>query len=296
MKEFPSILITGGAGSFGRALATFLLSNNMVSRLCVLSRGEIAQANMARDLENDSRLRFFIGDVRDEDRLARAMTGVDMVIHAAALKRIEVGHYNPDEMVKTNVMGAINVISAARRTGVDRVVALSTDKAFQPVSAYGQSKALMESLMIAANDTSGVKGPRFVVTRYGNIWASSSSVVPIWVALAEAGKVIPITDPACTRFFMKMAEAIELVIGAAVDPDPGNIAVPHLPAYSLTDLATAFGAVFGGKITFKVTGLPEHEKRHESMRCGESSATVKRMSVDELIGHIRHYMESRRGA
>lgn len=277
----PSVLVTGSTGSFGRAFCRFLLQNDLAERVCIYSRGEHAQAALRAELKDDPRLRFFIGDVRDSTRLVRAMQGVDLVIHAAALKRVEVGRYNPEEMVKTNVLGAMNVVEAARLTGVHKVVALSSDKAFQPVSAYGTSKLMMEQLFISANESSGAVGPVFVVTRYGNVWGSAGSVLPRWLELIAGGATeVPVTDPECTRFMMLMSEAIELVMGAAVHGGRGHIAVPTLPAYRLGDLAEALG------VGMRVIGLPKYEKLHESMDFGNSSDVARRMSVDELRHHI----------
>src|SRR6056300_1396910 len=193
-----SYLITGGTGSFGQAFTSYLLDNKLSYRVCIYSRGEHAQADMAEAFNQDERLRFFIGDVRDRDRLRRAMDGCDYVIHAAALKRIEVGKYNPVEMVRTNIDGAINVIEAAQDVDVERVVGLSTDKAFQPISPYGQSKALAESLFLAANNMISEYGPTFVVTRYGHVWWSKGSVGPRWWAMKQRGaRSVPVTNPGC---------------------------------------------------------------------------------------------------
>lgn len=273
-----SLLITGGTGSFGRAFTRRALSDG-VERICIFSRGEQRQAEMREEFAADCRLRFFIGDVRDRDRLRRAMEGCDVVIHAAALKRIEVGHYNPVEMCRTNVGGAINVIEAAQDAVVCRVVALSTDKAYQPVSAYGSSKALAESLFIAANGTRGSYGPVYVVCRYGNVAGSNGSVIPKWRKLIAGGATtVPVTDPECTRFWMAMDEAVELVWEAA----SAHVAVidrpviPTLPAYRLGDLAEAMG------VEMDVIGLPAWEKRHESMSDQLCSQYARRMSVDEL--------------
>lgn len=283
--KIPSILVTGASGSFGRAFCRFLLQHNLAERVCVFSRGEHAQAAMRVDLNDDPRLRFFIGDIRDCARLARAMQGVDLVVHAAALKRIEVGRYNPEEMVKTNILGALNVVEAARLTGVRKVVALSSDKAFQPVSAYGTSKLMMEQLVLAANEGSGEHGPIFVVTRYGNIFGSAGSVLPRWMDLIRQGAgEVPVTDPGCTRFMMKMQEAVELVMGAAVWGKRGNIAVPTLPAYRLGDLAEALG------VEMRVIGLPKHEKLHESMDYGNSSDEARRLTVPELRGLVHQWL------
>lgn len=277
-----SYLITGGTGSFGRAFARRLLDAGMSDRVCIYSRGEHAQAEMSEAFGHDERLRFLIGDVRDQQRLKRAMQGVDIVIHAAALKRIEVGQYNPLEMVKTNVDGAINVIEAAQDARcVERVVALSTDKAFQPCSPYGTSKALAESLFLAANNTTGQFGPRFSVTRYGNVWWSNGSVGPRWSQAVGAGKAITVTDLECTRFYMTMAEAVDLVLMAVKDETGRDLWIPELPAYDLSTLVEAFEPP-----AVKVTGLPAWEKMHESMSATSCSRDARRMSVGELKNAI----------
>jgi UDP-N-acetylglucosamine 4,6-dehydratase/5-epimerase len=297
-----SVLITGGSGFFGRAFVDRLLTapyefNQPVvqitpdgerllhpaaaRRICVYSRDEHKQAAMreAWSLEgggDEPRLRFFIGDVRDKDRLWRAMRGVDVVVHAAALKRIDVGWYDPDEVAKTNVIGAMNVIAAAELAGVERVVALSTDKAYQPVSPYGLSKAMAEALFLNANNARGSTGPRFAVCRYGNVWGSTGSVAPRWKALMKAGiSSVPLTDPECTRFFMRIGEAVDLVLNT-IETMPDEVAIPTLPAYRLGDLAEAMGA------QTHTVGLPAWEKRHESMSDGVSSDLARRMTVNEL--------------
>lgn len=288
-RDIDSILVTGGTGSFARAFCRFMLDHEMVSRLCIFSRGEHAQAQMRAELRNDERLRFFIGDVRDEDRLSRAMQGIDLVVHAAALKRIEVGRYNPEEMAKTNVMGAINIVSAARKMRVAKVVALSTDKAFKPQhgSAYGQSKALMETIILAANDTSGAGGPKLAVTRYGNVFGSAGSVVPKWLGLMREGaKEVPVSSMEATRFFMTLDEAVELVVGTAAHMQGGELAIPDLPAYRVGDLVEALG------VKPKIIGMPSWEKLHESMDEEKSSDKARRMSVDELRYHINEYVKT----
>lgn len=277
-----SVLITGGSGAFGTAFATYLLERGAEPRrIVIFSRSEHRQAEMARQLApldpGGDRLRFFIGDVRDRDRLRRAMDGIEVVIHAAALKRIEVGAYNPLEVKKTNIDGAANVIEAATDAGVQKVVALSSDKAFEPVSPYGTSKAFAESLFISANNTRGWNGPRFAVVRYGNVWCSTGSVVPTWRAiLADGSAIVPVTDPECTRFFMMMHQAINLVLTTAETMKGGEIAIPVLPAYRLGDLAEAMAA------RMDVRGLPDYEKLHESMGAGNSSDKARRMTVQEL--------------
>lgn len=273
-----SVLITGGTGSFGQAMTRHLLEmEDGPGRIVIYSRGEHRQAEMRanylHDKEKLDKLRFFIGDVRDRDRLRRAFRGVDVVIHAAALKRIEVGRYNPIEMVKTNVGGAINVIEAANDCDVEKVVALSSDKAWQPISPYGQSKALAESILLNAYQG----GTIFSVCRYGNVWRSQGSVVPRWQSLLDQGcRSVPVTDPECTRFFMPMSEAINFVIETISEMDGGELRIPTLPAYRLGDLVEAMGA------KAEIIGLPDWEKKHEGMADGNTSDIAPRMTVDEL--------------
>jgi UDP-N-acetylglucosamine 4,6-dehydratase len=269
-----SLLITGGTGSFGRAFVRQWSGD----RICIYSRGEHTQAQMRDEFRDDPRIRWFIGDVRDRDRLRRAMNGVEVVVHAAALKRIEVGAYNPIEMCKTNIDGAVNVIEAAHDAGVAKVVALSSDKAFQPVSPYGFSKALAESLFLSSNHGA----TRFAVTRYGNVAGSAGSVIPRWQQLVHSGLPVPVTDPECTRFWMTLGEAVELVANTIRSMKGGELAIPDLPAYRLGDLAEAMGAYW------KVTGLPAWEKKHESMREGMSSEHAHRMSVAEIREALCH--------
>lgn len=278
----PSVLVTGGSGSFGSAFVSHLLEQDLAERICVFSRGEHRQAEMREAMGDPPELRWLIGDIRDRDRLRRAMQGCDIVIHAAALKRIEVGAYNPIEMVKTNVHGAINIVEAAMDVGAQRVVALSTDKAWQPVSPYGASKALAEAIFLSANNTRGHSGPTFHVTRYGNVAGSEGSVIPRWLALREAELVGTVTDPDCTRFYMTMAEAVQMVRRAAFAPTPPKmdaVIVPaELPAYRLGDL---HAAIFEPQKA-AVTGLPVWEKLHEGMADGYTSDRARRLSVGQL--------------
>jgi UDP-N-acetylglucosamine 4,6-dehydratase len=274
-----SVLITGGSGAFGTACVKHLLARHRYSpdRIAIYSRSEHRQAEMQRQLPDPwERLRFFIGDVRDRERLRRAMEDIQVVIHAAALKRIEVGAYNPLEVKKTNIDGAANVIEAAHDAGVSRVVALSSDKAFEPISPYGTSKAFAESLFTAANNARGRMGPRFAVVRYGNVWNSTGSVVPTWRAILETSDTVPVTDPECTRFYMTMDEAVGLVLDTVETMQGGEIVIPTLPAYRLGDLAEAMGT------KMDIRGLPAYEKLHESMGSGNSSDKARRMSVAEL--------------
>ena len=282
---FKNILITGGSGSFGRACTWHLLRNNKAQRICILSRGEHTQAAMRDEFQNDERIRWFIGDVRDRTRLTRAMEGIDLVIHAAALKRIEVAEYCPIEAVKTNVVGAMNIIEAAQDADVARVVALSTDKACSPINAYGASKLLMEKMMLAANNTVGEYGPIFAVTRYGNVAGSNGSVIPTWrEQIAKAG-IITVTDPNATRFWMTMSEAVALVLRTAETMLGGEFVVPELPAYRLGDLLEAMGTE---GLECRIIGLQPGEKIHESMVEGKTSAQARRMTVDELRQALKY--------
>lgn len=275
-----SVLISGGSGSLGHALVRRLLTEEKPERIIVFSRGEHRQAEMAdemRPLDTGGRLRFFIGDVRDRDRLRRAFNEVDVVIHAAALKRIEVGYYNCQECVNTNIFGSMNVIEAATDAGVDKVVLVSSDKAYQPVSPYGQSKALAESLFLNANNTRGKSGPIFAVTRYGNVANSNGSVIPKWRKILETRDTVPVTDPDVTRFYMTMDEAVDLVMGTVVNMKGGEMNIPSLPAYRLGDLAMAVGAK-----KMDVVGLPAWEKKHEGLKDGVTSDIAPRMNIADL--------------
>lgn len=283
LSHHNGFLITGGTGFLARGLVRRLLRDG-VERICLYSRNEHAQARMREEFRDDARLRWFIGDVRDAERLERAMQSVEIVIHAAALKRIEVGHYNPDEMLKTNVWGTTNVIEAARRAGVARVVFVSSDKAFQPVSPYGQTKALAESMVLAAN-TITPWGARFAVCRYGNVAGSTGSVIPLWRELLarvdNTAKGVKVTDPECTRFWMSIDEAVELVLRASKMEAIAAPLIPNLPAYRLGDLAVAMGAK-----VIEVVGLKPWEKKHESMSATQCSATARRLTVEELCERL----------
>jgi UDP-N-acetylglucosamine 4,6-dehydratase len=252
-----------------------------VPRVCVFSRDEAKHAAMREEFD-DPRLRFFIGDVRDQQRLERAMDGIELVVHAAALKRVEVAEYDAAEVMKTNVLGSMNVIEAATRAGVAKVVALSTDKACEPVNAYGASKLASEKLFLAANNSRGDRGPIFAVTRYGNVAGSTGSVIPTWRRAIEQGLRVRLTHPNATRFWMTLDQAVELVRETAEHMVGGELQIPDLPAYELADLASAMRA------QFNVHGLGPGEKLHESMRPGFTSADARRMSVDELREALSH--------
>lgn len=278
-----SILITGGSGFFGRHFARRCLDEGY-ERICIYSRNEFSQFKMREEFHGDDRLRWFIGDVRDRDRLRRAMEGVEHVVHAAALKRIEVGAYNPTEMVKTNVLGTMNATEAAMDSGVRRFVLLSSDKAWQPVSAYGHSKAMAESLVLAANNMVGQLGPTFFVTRYGNVVGSTGSVVPNWREAIKAGKPVNISDPDCTRFWMFASEACDLVLNALNHDTDQRLFIPRdLPAFRIGDLAMAMSLIAAEMPPmFRYTGIGEYEKMHEGMADGCTSDRARRMTVDEI--------------
>jgi len=263
-----SVLITGGSGFLAEGLIDELLRRG-VSRICVYSRGEYRQ-HVLRTRFSDSKIRWFIGDVRDVARLRRALHGIDTVIHAAALKRIEVGEYNPSEMFATNIQGSQNVLDAAEYAGVKRAVLVSSDKAYQPVSPYGISKAAAEALF---RRHSGHL--QTTIVRYGNVAGSTGSVIPVW---RDTQGVVRLTDPTCTRFWMTREQAVEFVLG---EHGPG-VHVPTLPAFRLVDLATAMNK------QYTVIGLPEHEKLHESMDAKQSSDQARRMTVNEIKEALRN--------
>lgn len=276
-----SVLITGGSGFFGRGFARRCLEHD-VERVCVYSRGEYQQALMRRELGDDPRMRYFIGDVRDVGRLRHAMSGVETVIHAAALKRVEVGEYDSSEMAKTNVIGTMNVIEAATDAGVARVVAISSDKACEPINCYGATKLVAEKLILAAENARGANGPHFAACRYGNVSGSTGSVIPTWRRALEQGLSVTLTDPDATRFWMTLDQATALVWLTASTMQGGELVIPDLPAYRLGDLAEAMG------VEYTLTRLGDGEKLHESMRPGESSEDARRMTVEELRGALRY--------
>jgi UDP-N-acetylglucosamine 4,6-dehydratase len=254
-----------------------LMRTTAVERVCVYSRSEYAQSLMrARIHDPDQRMRYFIGDVRDVGRLRRAMTGVDLVIHAAALKRVEVGEYDSGEMAMTNVLGTMNVVEAATQAGVGRVIGLSSDKACQPINCYGATKLVGEKLILAAQNSRGQGGPLFAAVRYGNVAGSTGSVIPTWRRALEQDLTVTMTDHRCTRYWMHVDEAVALVLDTAAAMQGGELVIPSLPAYLLGDLAEALG------VRYRETGLPPGEKLHESMRPGETSEDARRMTIGEL--------------
>lgn len=258
-----SILITGGTGSLGNALvARFLSDYPQIERIVIYSRDELKQYEMAHrtPFAGQSSLRFFIGDVRDRDRLRRALEGVDTVIHAAALKQVPTAEYNPFECIKTNVLGAQNVIEACLETNVRNVVALSTDKAASPINLYGATKLCSDKLFIAANNVHGRHDIRFSVVRYGNVMGSRGSVIPFFLSKRKSG-VLPITDPQMTRFNITLNEGVDLVIHALHTALGGEIFVPKIPSYRIMDVAEAIGP----ECEKSLVGIRPGEKVHEEM-------------------------------
>jgi UDP-N-acetylglucosamine 4,6-dehydratase len=257
--EGKSVLVTGGTGSFGQKFAEVVLSHGNPRKLIVLSRDEMKQAEMAQRFA-DSRLRFFLGDVRDRDRLHRAFQGVDVVVHAAALKQVPAAEYNPFEVVKTNIMGAQNVIDVAIDAGVARVVALSTDKAANPINLYGATKLAADKLFVAANAYGGGTGTRFATVRYGNVVASRGSVIPFFLSRRPTG-VLPITHPEMTRFWITLEQGVTFVLAAIGWMRGGEIFVPKIPSMRVVDLARAVAP----ECRFEVVGIRAGEKLHEVM-------------------------------
>ena len=265
--EGSSILITGGTGSLGIALIRELLEKTEVRRIAIYSRDELKQ-QISRNLFNDDkRLRWFIGDIRDKSRLIQALHGVDFVIHAAALKQVDTGEYNPMEFIKTNVLGSQNVIDASIEAGVRKVVALSTDKASSPINLYGATKLTADKLFVAANNYSFSFGTTFSVVRYGNVMGSRGSVIPFFKQLAEAGKSIPITDLRMTRFWISLDDAVAFVLKSLDLMSGGELYVPRIPSMKIIDLAYAISP----NATIDEIGLRPGEKLHEEMISADDS-------------------------
>ncbi len=259
-----AILITGGTGSFGQAFVREVLKSFAPQRLIVFSRDEQKQYEMAREFSVEAHpcMRYFIGDVRDADRLELAMRGVELVVHTAALKHIPTAEYNPFECIHTNVMGAENVVKAAIRCNVDRVVALSTDKAANPINLYGASKLASDKIFVAANHLSGRAGAKFSVVRYGNVMGSRGSVVPLFRQLvAEHAAELPITDPRMTRFWITLRQGVNFVLSSFAMMQGGEIFVPKIPSTRITDIARAIAP----DIPTRIIGIRPGEKLHEVM-------------------------------
>ena len=267
-----SILITGGTGSFGQAFVKTVMQRFPdIKRLVIFSRDEMKQFEMAQEFSDRQypAIRYFIGDVRDRNRLCRALHGIDTVIHAAALKQVPAAEYNPMEFIQTNILGAANLIEACIDTGVQRVIALSTDKAAAPVSLYGATKLCSDKLFVAANNYSGSTGLRLSVVRYGNVMGSRGSIIPFLLAKAKEG-VLPITDPAMTRFNILLQECVDMVLWALENAMSGEIFVPKIPSYRLKDLAQAIGP----NCRHDIIGMRPGEKIHEEMITESDSVTT----------------------
>jgi len=262
--NIKSVLITGGTGSFGKSFAKRLLQQSDVDRLVIFSRDELKQFEMQNDpffKHHSSRMRYFIGDVRDPDRLKHAFNSIDMVVHAAALKQIVAAEYNPFEAIKTNVLGAQNVIEAAIHSNVTKVIALSTDKAAAPVNLYGATKLCSDKLFIAANNFVGGSPTRFSVVRYGNVFGSRGSIVPFFLQNMGLWSSFPVTDAAMTRFSLTLSEGVDFVIRCSHQMHGGEIFVPRIPSYRILDLCAAIDA----NKPIAITGVRPGEKIHEVM-------------------------------
>ena len=274
MLNNKTILITGGTGSFGKKFSEIILKNYPeIKKLIIFSRDEFKQFEMANlpQFKNQNKLRFFIGDVRDKDRLHRAFDGVDIIIHAAALKQVPACEYNPFEAIKTNIIGAQNVIDCAIDRKVEKVVALSTDKACSPINLYGATKLCSDKLFIASNVYSGEQDTKISVVRYGNVAGSRGSVIPFFKKLiAEGATEIPITDLRMTRFWLKLEEAVEMVIEAIETMNGGELFVRKIPSMKITDLAQAMAP----NLKLKEVGIRPGEKIHELMISTEDSRST----------------------
>jgi UDP-N-acetylglucosamine 4,6-dehydratase len=254
------MLITGGPGSFGRAFTRYALKHLDPHRLVIFSRDELKQYEFRQELGDDPRVRWFIGDIRDQPRVARALDGIDAVVHAAAMKQVDTAEYNPFECIAINVLGSENVINASIDAGVKRVVALSTDKASSPINLYGASKLCSDKLFVAGNHYAGAKPTRFSVVRYGNVMGSRGSVVPLFRKLAASGH-LPITDERMTRFWITLDQAVQFVVDSFDRMEGGEIFVPRIPSISVVDLARAIAP----DATLDVVGIRPGEKLHEEM-------------------------------
>src|SRR5690554_5325620 len=295
--ENKSILITGGTGSLGKALTKYILTKYpKIKKLVIFSRDEQKQFQMAQEYPSHKypQIRFLIGDVRDAERLQRALRGINYVIHAAAMKHVHIAEYNPDECVKTNIHGAQNVINACLETGVERVVALSTDKACAPINLYGATKLASDKLFVAANNITGWNPIRFSVVRYGNVMGSNGSVIPFFIKKKKEG-VLPITDPEMTRFTITLQGGVNMVMHALEHAWGGELFVPKIPSYKITDVAEAIGP----ECKKVVNGIRAGEKIHEEMITTSDSVNtydlgeyyailpqVPRFKMEDFIDHF----------
>lgn len=278
--EGKTVLVTGGTGSFGRKFVKTILERYNPKKVIVFSRDEFKQYQMQKEFPKEKypNLRFFLGDIRDKERLYRAFEGVDYVIHAAALKHVPILEYNPSEAVKTNIYGAQNIINAAIDQGVKKVIALSTDKAVNPINLYGATKLAMEKLLIAANAYTGSKETTFAVVRYGNVVGSRGSVIPFFKELVAKGvKKLPITDPRMTRFWITLEQGVETVLFALKESVGGEIFVPYIPSMKITDLAKAICP----DCKWEIVGIRPGEKLHETLLSEEESMHAVKVKTPE---------------
>jgi len=276
MLKGKTILVTGGTGSFGKKFIKRILQDD-VKKVIVFSRDELKQYEMAQEF-TDSRMRFFIGDVRDKDRLYRAFDGVDIVIHAAAMKHVGACEYNPFEAVKTNINGAQNIIEAAIDRGVEKVIALSTDKAASPVNLYGATKLVSDKLFVAANSYVGEKPTRFSVVRYGNVVGSRGSVVPFFKKVKETGR-LPITDERMTRFWITLEHGVQFVLDNLERMRGGEVFVPKIPSMNVMDLAKAIAP----ECEIDIVGIRPGEKLHEAMIMEDDARHTKEFDTYYVI-------------
>jgi len=265
-------LISGGTGSFGKAFLSKVLREHRPSRVAVFSRDELKQYELKQEWGADDRVRFFLGDIRDRDRLTMAMHGVDYVVHAAALKQVDTAEYNPMEYVKTNILGSENVIQASLAAGVKKVVALSTDKASSPVNLYGATKLTADKLFISSNHYAVDGSTRFAVVRYGNVMGSRGSVIPFFRRTAAAGQPLPITDRRMTRFWITLPQAVDFVVDSFASMTGGELFVPRIPSMRVVDLAEAIAP--GAEIV--EIGIRPGEKLHEEMISSEDARRTVR--------------------
>lgn len=297
MLNDKSILITGGTGSFGKAFVKYVLTKYpKVRRMVIYSRDEQKQYQMAQEFPEEiyPMIRFFIGDVRDYDRLKTALNGIDTVIHAAAMKHVPIAEYNPMECVKTNIIGAENIITACLESDVENVVALSTDKAAAPINLYGATKLVSDKLFIAANNIRGKKNIKFSVVRYGNVMGSNGSVIPFFMKKKKEG-VLPITDPSMTRFNISLTDGVEMVLYALSNAWGGELFVPKIPSYRITEVAKAIAP----ECEHSVVGIRVGEKIHEEMITSSDSfstydlgkyyAILPQAPVWELNDYLTHF-------
>ena len=292
MLNQKTILITGGTGSFGNAFTEYVLTHFNPKKIIIYSRDEFKQFQMAEKFKNQKgKLRYFIGDVRDRDRLFRALDDVDYVIHAAALKQVPACEYNPMEAVRTNINGAMNLVDAALNCGVKRVVALSTDKAVNPINLYGGTKLVSDKLFTAANAYAGEKDVRFSIVRYGNVAGSRGSVIPFFKnILDQGGDVLPITDYRMTRFWISLDEGVQLVIKALEEARGGETFISKIPSFRITDLAEAMAPA----CKIKEVGIREGEKLHEIMVTREDSAMTYEYEKHYIIYPHYNWWEEER--